>query len=173
MTDQTQITIKTFSNGAVLTVKPVRYGVGELRVDGNWGDYRPFITPKQHSTGIMIHAVVIVKGVPYSLTKADLDAILNANKHYVLSLMDRKSDLDELERSVKNARQEVGGAWAASIEIASETGRRPETADQEKQELDDVAEAVAKFEAAKAADPEAWAALLASRQEARDSATWN
>jgi hypothetical protein len=167
---QKTIEIKTFGNGDKLTCKPAKGGIGTLEINGNWADYRPLIEPKKHSSGAMIAAVLICKKQQYALTVADVEAIVAANAHYVPTLIDRMSTIQQIEDIVSNRRAEVGSAREAAIESTRVHGIAHSMRDAHQAELDALAAAEAELEAAKKADPEAWSAIAADRRDATQRA---
>lgn len=169
MTVQPSITIKTFSNGDVLSCRPANGGVGELAINGKYASYQPLITPKAHPSGAKVHAVLTSLGKQYALTQLDIDAILAANAHYVPTMVDRMSKIWQFEDIARNRRLEVGSARAAAVETMRVEGVGYDTAAAHQAELDALAAAEAELEAAKQADPEAWAAVQADRAEAIDA----
>jgi hypothetical protein len=164
---QKTIDIKTFANGDKLTCTPCKGGVGELMINGKRAVYQPLITPKKHSSGQVIVAVVDSK---YALTETEIDAILAANQHYAPTLIDRMNRIWQLEDTVRDRQAEVGSARNAAVEYARIHGVKPSHEEGEMAELAALAKAGADLAAAIKADPEAWQAVQTQRREAIDRA---
>ena len=164
--------IKTAGNGMVVSYEPTKYAesAGKFFLDGKFCLYTRGL-PTKHSSGAMIVGLLTTtvgkETIKIALTESDLARALALNATYVPTMIDRMAALDEAQRSAAAAALEIGSAWTSSIETARRTGRRPDATAQEARETADAAAAAAQFEAAKAADPQAWAVLVADRSAAR------